>query len=64
MSSIWSPTITLRWQEIVPSPKDDPPVANSTYIWGGKSYVLQQRWINLDGKEKWENIPINMILNR
>jgi len=56
MSDIWAPTLELKWQEVNPTPENDPPALVTVY--GGSVYVLQQKWVNLDKVFEWRDIPL------
>ena len=60
MSDIWSPTLELRWQE-VKSLRNDSPIITDNYTIHNKSYVLQQKWVDLGGKIDWRDVPISKL---
>lgn len=45
-STGWKPTAYLKWNDLTP----ERPI-------GRKTLVLQQLWINSDGRDEWRDVP-------
>ena len=60
-SSEWKPTMNLRWVDI--NKADNPQNAVRAYVVDNFQrdihYVLQQKWVNGSGSEKWKDVSID-----